>query len=92
MLLKELDEEEKSNRDALMEIIKITALSNGDLEALIINRSKFPKIPIITVHQSKGLEYDTVFLAGLKENTFLHICQWKQIILMKKKDFLCCYH
>lgn len=36
MLLKELDEEEKSNRDALMEIIKITALSNGDLEALII--------------------------------------------------------
>lgn len=70
MLLKELDEEEKSNRDALMEIIKITALSNGDLEALIINRSKFPKIPIITVHQSKGLEYDTVFLAGLKENTF----------------------
>ena len=70
MLLKELDEEEKSNRDALMEIIKITALSNGDLEALIINRSKFPKIPIITVHQSKGLEYDTVFLAGLKKNTF----------------------
>lgn len=70
MLLKELDEEEKSNRDALMEIIKITALSNGDLEALIINRSKFPKIPIITVHQSKGLEYDTVFLAGLKETTF----------------------
>ena len=70
MLLKELDEEEKSNRDALMEIIKITALSNGDLEALIINRSKFPKIPIITVHQSKGLEYDMVFLAGLKENTF----------------------
>ena len=22
------------------------------------------------MHQSKGLEYDTVFLAGLKENTF----------------------
>ena len=36
----------------------------------MINRSEFPKIPIITVHQSKGLEYDTVFLSGLKENTF----------------------
>lgn len=70
VLLKELDEEEKSNRDSLMDIIKITGLSNGDLESLIINRSKFPKIPIITVHQAKGLEYDTVFLAGLKENTF----------------------
>ena len=70
MLLKELDDESKSNRDALMDVIKLTALSNGDLESLIINRSKFPKIPIITVHQAKGLEFDTVFLAGLKENTF----------------------
>ena len=29
-----------------------------------------PKIPIITVHQAKGLEFDQVFFAGLQEGTF----------------------
>ena len=31
---------------------------------------KYPKIPIITVHQAKGSEFDYVFLAGLQEGTF----------------------
>lgn len=51
VLLKELDDKSKSNKDSLQDIIKITALSNGELEALIINRTKKPRIPIITVHQ-----------------------------------------
>lgn len=70
VLLKELDDKSKSSKDSLQDIIKITSLSNGELEALIINRTKKPRIPIITVHQAKGLEYDTVFVSGVQENTF----------------------
>ena len=70
VLLRDLDDENKSNRDALLDVIKLTSLSNGDLESLIINRTKKPRIPIITVHQAKGLEFDTVFLAGAQNNVF----------------------
>lgn len=70
VLLKELDNKDKSNKDALLDIIKITGLSNGDLEALVVNRTKKPRIPIITVHQAKGLEFNNVFLAGAQQNTF----------------------
>ncbi|WP_343009022.1 3'-5' exonuclease [Clostridium celatum] len=69
-LLKDLDIPEKSNRDSLLDVIKMTGLSNGELEELIIKRSKKPRIPIITVHQSKGLEFENVFLAGMQEETF----------------------
>ncbi|SUY47085.1 ATP-dependent DNA helicase [Clostridium putrefaciens] len=69
-MLKELDDKSKSSKDSLQDIIKITSLSNGELEALIINRTKKPRISIITVHQAKGLEYDTVFVSGVQENTF----------------------
>lgn len=70
VLLKELDNTDKNNRDALLDVIKITGLSNGDLENLIINRTRKPRIPIITVHQAKGLEFNRVFLAGAQNNTF----------------------
>ncbi|MDU3194758.1 MAG: 3'-5' exonuclease [Clostridium perfringens] len=69
-LFRDLDDKSKGNRDALLDIIRITGLSNGELESLIINRTKKPRIPIITVHQAKGLEFDTVFLAGIQNNTF----------------------
>lgn len=69
-LFRDLDDKSKGNRDALLYIIRITGLSNGELESLIINRTKKPRIPIITVHQAKGLEFDTVFLAGIQNNTF----------------------
>lgn len=68
-LFRDLDDKSKGNRDALLDIIRITGLSNGELESLIINRTKKPRIPIITVHQAKGLEFDTVFLAGIQNNT-----------------------
>ena len=44
------------------DIIELTVIADGKLESLIINRTKKPRIPIITVHQAKGLEFDTVFL------------------------------
>jgi DNA helicase-2/ATP-dependent DNA helicase PcrA len=68
--LKELDDNNKNSRDSLLDIIKITSLSNGELEALIIKRTKKPRIPIITVQQAKGLEYETVFISGVQQNTF----------------------
>jgi DNA helicase II / ATP-dependent DNA helicase PcrA len=70
VLVRELDDNKKSNRDSLLDIIKLTGLSNGELENLIINRTNKNRIPIITVHQSKGLEFDSVFIVGLQENTF----------------------
>ncbi|KMT21770.1 3'-5' exonuclease [Clostridium cylindrosporum] len=70
VLLKDLDDSLKSNRDSLLEVIKITSLSNGELENIIIKRSGKIRIPIITVHQSKGLEYENVFIAGLQDGKF----------------------
>lgn len=37
---------------------------------MIIKKTNRPRIPIITVHQSKGLEFDNVFIVGLNEYTF----------------------
>lgn len=70
VLVRDLDDKTKSNRDSLLDIIKITGLSNGELENLIVNRTNKKRIPIITVHQSKGLEFDTVFICGLQEGVF----------------------
>lgn len=70
VLLKDLDDSSKNNRDAILDVLKITSLSNGDLENIIIKRSNKIRIPIITVHQAKGLEYENVFIAGLQEGKF----------------------
>ena len=69
-LLRDMDISEKSNRDSLLDVIKITGLSNGELEELMVRRGGITRIPIITVHQAKGLEFDNVFLAGIQEETF----------------------
>lgn len=69
-LARDIDDKEKSNRDSLLDLIQLTGLSNGEMENLIIKKTNRPRIPIITVHQSKGLEYKNVFLVGLQENTF----------------------
>ncbi|MBC2578881.1 3'-5' exonuclease [Clostridium sp. DJ247] len=70
VLLRELDDKNKSSRDALLDIVRNISLSNGEMETLMINKTKKARIPIITVHQAKGLEYETVFVAGVQENTF----------------------
>lgn len=69
-LARDIDDKDKSNRDSLLDLIQLTGLSNGEMENLIIKKINRPRIPIITVHQSKGLEYKNVFLVGLQENTF----------------------
>ncbi len=63
----ELDEPNLSSEDALIEFLKISALSNSEINRLI---KKTARIPVITVHQAKGLEYDYVFLAGMQDWLF----------------------
>lgn len=43
------------------------ALSGSQMDVLM---QKLQKIPLITVHQSKGCEFSTVFLAGVSERFF----------------------
>lgn len=68
--LKEFDDKDKNSRDSLIEVVNLTALSNGELEELMLKKTGNAKIPILTVHQAKGLEFDYVLLAGLEEGRF----------------------
>ncbi len=54
-------------RKALQELLAESALSGSELDALA---KKLDRIPIVTVHQSKGCEFDTVILAGADEYLF----------------------
>lgn len=62
---RDMDDPSISPLDAIERFLAYTSLSVNDLESA--NRQK---IPIITVHQAKGSEFDYVFVAGLQENTF----------------------
>ena len=53
--------------DALQEFLRLTAMSDTELDLML---KEHPKIPIITIHQAKGSEFDTVFLTGLQEGVF----------------------
>ncbi|APH20512.1 3'-5' exonuclease [Clostridium botulinum] len=67
VIAKEIENKEISSRDNLIELLKITSLSNSELDRML---TKYPRVPIITVHQAKGAEFDYVFLAGLQNNIF----------------------
>lgn len=64
---KELDDTTLDAEAALARFLEYTSLSGTELDAM--NKAK-PRIPIITVHQAKGSEFDYVFVAGLQEGTF----------------------
>lgn len=70
VLLKNLYDDETSYRDSILDVLRIISLSNGELESIIIKRSNKTRIPIITVHQAKGLEFDNVFLSGVQDGKF----------------------
>lgn len=63
---RDMDDASISPMDAVERFLRFTTLSNTELDAL----TKKPQIPIITVHQAKGSEFDYVFLAGMQEGTF----------------------
>lgn len=51
---------------ALRSIVEFTALAKN-IDHLSKNDNR---VPVITIHQAKGLEFDTVFIAGAVENEF----------------------
>lgn len=53
--------------NGIKELLQYASLSNTDLDALT---SSHPKIPIISIHQAKGLEFDYEFLAGMNDDIF----------------------
>ena len=53
--------------NAIKELLQYASLSSTDFDALTNNR---PKIPIITIHQAKGLEFQYEFLAGMNDDVF----------------------
>lgn len=53
--------------NGIKELLEYASLSNTDLDSL---SSSHPKIPIITIHQAKGLEFDYEFLAGMNDDIF----------------------
>ena len=63
---RELDDRELPPVDAIFRFLRYTTLSATDLDAL----TKKQRIPIITIHQAKGAEFDYVFLAGCQQGTF----------------------
>ena len=53
--------------NSIKELLQYASLSNTDLDSMTSNR---PKIPLITIHQSKGLEFQYEFLAGMNDDVF----------------------
>lgn len=65
-LVSEKDDLDLSPYTALRSLLEFTALSQNIDHLAHLN----DQIPIITVHQSKGLEFDTVFIVGMNECEF----------------------
>ncbi len=60
-------EGEKDARQVMAELISGSLLTGSRMEEQIRNSGR---IPILTVHQSKGCEFDTVFLTDMDEKSF----------------------
>ncbi len=64
--MQDFDEDELSQMDALRELMTIAALGNETDRY----RKSEDRVAVMTVHQAKGLEFDTVFLVGAREGVF----------------------
>jgi DNA helicase-2/ATP-dependent DNA helicase PcrA len=65
-LFQERDQSNQSPATALKELISFSALTkNIDFMGL-----EQGKVPVITIHQAKGLEFDQVFIMGLNQGRF----------------------
>jgi DNA helicase-2/ATP-dependent DNA helicase PcrA len=65
-LFKQRDNPSKTSDNSLKEIVAFCSLAKN-IDFLGLEQGK---IPIMTVHQVKGLEFDNVFVIGLNENSF----------------------
>lgn len=69
-------------QDVLQEYLAMTALDSGDE---ILWQSGQAGIPIATVHQAKGMEFDFVFMAGMADENFPASGALKAGMLMEEK-------
>lgn len=69
-------------QDVLQEYLAMTALDSGDE---ILWQSGQAGIPIATVHQAKGMEFDFVFMAGMADENFPSSGALKAGMLMEEK-------
>ena len=69
-------------QDVLQEYLAMTALDAGDE---ILWQSGQASIPIATVHQAKGMEFDFVFMAGMADENFPSFGALKAGMLMEEK-------
>ncbi|MGL6185185.1 MAG: 3'-5' exonuclease [Clostridium chrysemydis] len=84
-LVKEIKEDDISNRDSLIEVVNLTSLSNGEMEDIMTKKKGKIRIPIITVHQAKGLEFQNVFIVGLYDGGFPNFFSLKSKDISEEK-------
>ncbi len=58
----------KKNTLALAEFLDFTSLESGELQAAVSEDA----LQLMTIHSSKGLEFDTVFITGLEDGLCPH--------------------
>jgi DNA helicase-2/ATP-dependent DNA helicase PcrA len=80
-IFKEKDNPELDAQTSLLELINFAALSRN-IDYLSKNDNR---IPIITLHQAKGLEFDVVFIAGASEGEIPHYYSVKEGRLEEEK-------
>ena len=66
-MVRALSEPEKSIADQIIDLLTFSALHYSEIEQSDLFKES---IPVITVHQAKGLEFETVYVAGCNEGVF----------------------
>ncbi len=66
-IINELEDQTLSYEDNIINLLAFSALHYSEIEQSDLFKGR---IPIITVHQAKGLEFDEVYIAGCNDKTF----------------------
>jgi DNA helicase-2/ATP-dependent DNA helicase PcrA len=61
---KVMKDQNKNTFDSIQELLNISSLTNTEIDVLCKNKNL---LPIITVHQAKGAEFEDVFLVGFND-------------------------
>lgn len=66
-IINELDDKAASYEDNIINLLTFSSLHYSEIEQSDLFKGR---IPIITVHQAKGLEFDEVYIAGCNDKVF----------------------